>query len=904
MNFIKNLLKGDEGDRFLKRAFKIVKEINLLEEELEKLEDEELKLKTEKLKDRLEEGETLDDVLVEAFSLVREAAKRTLNQRHYDVQLVGGIALHEGRVAEMKTGEGKTLASTLPVYLNALKNDGVHVVTVNDYLARRDAVWMGQIYNLLGLSVGCLSQEGAYLYDETFKEEEVADEERDITGSFKIVDEFLRPSDRKSAYGADITYGTNNEFGFDYLRDNLVMSAEQAVQRSDKEGGWNFVIIDEVDSILIDEARTPLIISRPDEESGKLYQKFSRIAPKLKKEEDYTVDEKMKAVSLTQQGIDRVEKLLGVKDIYQEGGLRLVHHLEEALKAEILFKRDRDYVVRPSDDGGEVVIVDAFTGRLMPGRRYSEGLHQAIEAKERVKVQKESRTVATITFQNYFRKYKKVAGMTGTAVSSSEELFKVYGLEVVVVPTHKPLIRKELPDRVYKSEDGKLRAIAREVKKINQSGRPILLGTVSIEHNERLSSLLNQVGVEHRVLNAKNHEKEAEIIAQAGKLRAVTVATNMAGRGVDIILGGNPPSKEEAEKVKESGGLHVIGTERHEARRIDDQLRGRAGRQGDPGSSQFFVSLEDDLMRVFGGDKVKTMMNRLKIPEDEPIQSGIITKAIESAQSRIEGYHFDIRKHVLEYDEVINKQREKIYAMRREFIQQDSDVKIKEEVSRMMNEEVEELVYRHSTDTGDFNKETLWKDLQNLLPLSGEEEEKFKLLIDKSKSPEEAEDKIKNKALEVWNKKEEDLGEKVMRVLERSLLLRLLDELWMEHLESMQYIKTSVGLRAYGQRDPLVEYKKESHRLFKDLLASLRTHTTALVFRAELSSRSQAPSPTQNIQLQGPAKKAQGATQPAKRVKPGGKKIGRNDPCPCGSGKKWKKCGLKNTAEHQRNLTK
>ncbi|KKR14533.1 MAG: Protein translocase subunit SecA [Parcubacteria group bacterium GW2011_GWC1_39_29] len=632
MSFLSKIF-GDANDRYIKELMPIVQKINSLEKEYEQLSDFQMKDKTDEFKKRLTAGETLDDILPEAFALVREAAKRTLKQRAFDVQLMGGIILHRGGIAEMRTGEGKTLVATFPIYLNALTGRGVHLVSVNDYLVRLHSTWMGQIYDALGLTIGCINHDSSFLYDSTHTNKlEELDEKRDELGSFKVIHEFMRPVTRREAYLADITYGTNNEYGFDYLRDNMAYSVDQMAQRP----YHNYAIVDEVDSILIDEARTPLIISAPDQDSGDLYKTFSRVVPNLVENEDYNVDEKLKAVSITEKGIEKVEKTLNIKNIYDEGGVRFVHHLEQALKANVLFKRDRDYVVKDN----EIVIVDEFTGRLMPGRRWSEGLHQAVEAKESVNVQKESRTLATITFQNYFRLYDKLGGMTGTAITSAEEFHKVYGLDVVMVPTNKTMIRKDQQDQIYKTEAGKFKNVAREIKERHEKGQPVLVGTVSIEKNEMLSAILEREGIPHKVLNAKNHEKEAEIIAQAGQVGAVTVATNMAGRGVDIILGGNPPDSEEQRKAREAGGLHVIGTERHEARRIDDQLRGRAGRQGDPGSSQFFVSTEDDLARVFGGDRLKSIMNRLGVGEDDVIENRFVSNAIQQAQAKIEGHNF------------------------------------------------------------------------------------------------------------------------------------------------------------------------------------------------------------------------------------------------------------------------
>ena len=828
-----NKIFGDANENYLKKLQPIVEKINLLEKNYESLSDEKMKEKTLELKERLNPpaggGETLDEILSEAFALVREASKRTLKQRHFDCQLIGGIVLHQGKISEMKTGEGKTLAATLPMYLNALEGKGCHLITVNDYLARRDSVWMGQIYHALGLSVGCLNHEQSFLYEPDYKKppqgEErkissspfaVAREEkekmRDELGGFYIVEDFLRPCSRKEAYSADITYGTNNEFGFDYLRDNMAYEISQQVQR-----GFNFAIVDEVDSILIDEARTPLIISAPDVESSKWYEEFARIIPKLDSKTDYEIDEKMKAVTLTESGINKIEKILGAKNIYEEKGIKYLHHLEQALRAEALFKRDRDYVVKD----GEVIIVDEFTGRLMPGRRWSGGLHQAIEAKERVQVKPESLTLASITFQNYFRMYKKLAGMTGTAATSAEEFDKVYGLEVIIVPTNKPMIRKVISDRIYKTIDGKFKALVREIEERHKKGQPILVGTTSIEKNEYLGKLLDREGISHQILNAKHHEGEGQILAQAGKLGTVTIATNMAGRGVDIILGGNPQNPEEAKKIIELGGLHVIGTERHEARRIDNQLRGRAGRQGDPGSSQFFVSLEDDLMRIFGGDRIKSLMSVLKIPEDEAIEANLVSRVIEDAQSKIEGLNFDLRKHVLEYDDVLNKHREVIYKKRKEMLE------IKD-----------------------------WKSqIESFI-----------------KKPEE------KKALEG---KEKELKEN-FNPIAKLITLRNLDMLWMDHLENMEYLRDSVRLRAYGQQDPLVEYKNEGHKMFRGLLSTIESSIINTILR---------------VSLQSVGEKKIGLATEAQRS---GAKVGRNDPCPCGVKKpdgrpiKYKHCHGKN----------
>ncbi|MDD3399681.1 MAG: preprotein translocase subunit SecA [Candidatus Pacebacteria bacterium] len=804
---------GDANEKYLKKLQPIVDRINGLEEKFEGFSNEQLTNKTRELKEGARNG--LDEILPEAFALVREAAKRTLNQRHFDVQLIGGIVLHQGKIAEMKTGEGKTLAATLPVYLNALEGKGVHVITVNDYLAKRDTIWMGQIYHALGLSVGCIVHDAAYIYDPQYEpaQDGERDEERDKLGSFKVVESYLRPVERKEAYQADITYGTNNEFGFDYLRDNMAYGFDMMSQR-----GHHYVIVDEVDSVLIDEARTPLIISAPDTESSNWYQEFAKIIPTLDSQKDYEVDEQKKAVTLTEGGISRVEKALGMDNIYEEKGIKYVHHLEQALRAEVLFKKDRDYVVKD----GEVIIVDEFTGRMMPGRRWSGGLHQAIEAKEGVQIKPESLTLASVTFQNYFRMYKKLAGMTGTAATSAEEFDKVYHLDVAIIPTNNPLVRKDLPDRVYKTQNGKMAALVREIKERHEKGQPILVGTTSISKNEYLGKLLEREGVPHQVLNAKHHEKEGEIIAQAGRLGAVTIATNMAGRGVDIILGGNPPDQKEAEKVKESGGLHVIGTERHEARRIDNQLRGRTGRQGDPGSSQFFLSLEDDVMRIFGGEKMTSLMNLLKIPEDQPIEAKMVANAIESAQSKIEGMHFDLRKHVLEYDDVMNKQRETIYRKRREILEK-------------------------------FNDGTLGEYIKGLLLNAGYSKDDYL-------------------------KKEEEIGKEQMPQVEKIVALRSIDILWMNHLEEMESLRDSVRLRAYGQKDPLVEYKTEGHRMFQQLLGAIEDQIVNTMLKASLKSQPK-----------------QDAAGPAASTRVSGNTPGRNDPCPCGSGKKYKKCCGRNS---------
>ena len=820
MAFLEKIF-GSESGRALKEIQPIVSKINALESVVSALKDEELKAKTTEFRQRLSLGETLDEILPEAFAVVREASRRTLGQRHFDVQLIGGVVLHRGGIAEMKTGEGKTLVATLPLYLNALTGQGVHLVTVNDYLSRLHAVLMGQIYSFLGISVGIINHDESFIYDKTHTE---LDKERDEEGSFKVFNEFLRPVTRREAYHADITYGTNNEFGFDYLRDNIEYEADHLRQREP-----NFVVVDEVDSILIDEARTPLIISAPTTDSDDLYKTFANISTKLDKGEHYTVDEKFKTISLTDSGISKAEELLGVENIYTEKGIKYVHHLETSVRATALFHKDKDYVVKE----GEIIIVDEFTGRLQPGRRWSEGLHQAIEAKEHVSIQKESRTFASVTFQNYFRLYKKLAGMTGTAATSSEEFYKVYGLNVVSIPTNKPNARVDHNDLIFQTEVGKFKAISREIKERHNKGQPVLIGTVSIEKNELLSEYLKVEGVPHEILNAKNHSREGEIIAQAGKPSAVTIATNMAGRGVDIKLGGNPGSPEAYLQVKSSGGLFVLGTERHDARRIDNQLRGRSGRQGDPGETQFFVSLDDNLMRVFGGDGIKNMMGKLGIKEDDPIENRMITKSLESAQEKIEGFNFDARKHVLEFDDVLNFQRKIVYARRRDVLLGDDEV-------------VKTYIQEILVNTSDTEKKQI--------------EEKL-----------------------------ERADADYMRILRR-VILQSMDMYWVEHLEVMDYMRSSVNLRAYGQRDPLVEYKREGLQLFKDTEIAIGQEILKLIPQIQPSVKFyDAP-----VKLTETMEGASGLTAEAPKASesraPDGSKIGRNDPCFCGSGKKFKHC--------------
>lgn len=827
MSFL-NKIFGDPSKRYVKGIEPLLLKVNSFEESISSLSDEELKAKTEEFKKRIAGGETLDMILPEAFAVVREAGKRTLGERHFDVQILGGIVMHQGGIAEMRTGEGKTLVATLPAYLNALTGLGVHIVTVNDYLSKRDASWMGQVYNALGLSVSVISHESSFIYDGSFKEEEL-DKERDLKGSFKVVNEFLRPISRVEAYEADITYGTNSEFGFDYLRDNLEYEYSKVRQKR-----HNFAIVDEIDSILIDEARTPLIISAPSADSDLYYKKFATVAEKLKENEHYTVDEKMHSVLLTDEGIQKAEDILGLQNIYAEGGIKLVHHLETAVKAKALYHKDKEYVVK----NDEVIIVDSYTGRLQPGRRWSEGLHQAIEAKEGVSVQKESKTYASITYQNYFRMYSKLAGMTGTALTSSEEFYKVYGLNTVAIPTNKEVQRIDRDDLIYQTEKGKLIAIARKVKELQVKGQPVLIGTISIEKNEMLAEYLKTEGVRFEMLNAKNHEREGEIIAQAGREASVTIATNMAGRGVDIKLGGAPYNKEAHERVKELGGLFVLGTERHDARRIDNQLRGRSGRQGDPGETQFFVSMEDHIMRVFAADTVKNMMGRLGIPEDEAIQNKLISRSLESAQQKIEGLNFDARKHILEYDDVLNFQRKTFYERRRNILE--------------------------------GNNETIAEYYEKVL----------------EPAPLELKELVGTRLLEV--------GEDNFMKAFRELCLQTFDMFWVEHLEMMDYLRGSVNLRAYGQRDPLVEYKKEGLKLFKEMEESIMNSVLGAMTKVnestvEISARRDVES--QALKITGVTDAQNSNASQDKR-----KEVGRNDPCWCGAKKedgtpiKYKHC--------------
>jgi len=841
----------DSNEKELSRLQPTVERINSHEPQFESLSSDELRRKTDEFRARLGNGEALDELLPEAFAAVREAAKRTLSQRHFDVQLMGGIVLHQGKIAEMKTGEGKTLVATLPVYLNALTGKGTHVVTVNDYLAKRDCHWMGPIYHLLGVSVASIQHEASFLFDPDHEPEDAAWRH-------------LRPITRRQAYEADITYGTNNEFGFDYLRDNMVIDQSQCAQRL-----LHYAIVDEVDYILIDEARTPLIISGPAAEATQIYQTFAKLIPHLHQEVDYTVDERDRAATLTDEGISNMERLLKKEgllkapDLYDPSNQLLTHYLESAMKAHVLFRRDREYMVKD----GQVIIVDEFTGRLMHGRRYSEGLHQAIEAKEGVQVQRENITLATITFQNYFRLYEKLAGMTGTAVTEAEEFHKIYKLEVVVIPTNDPMIRTDSPDQIYQNEEAKFRAVAREIEELHGDERPVLVGTVSIEKSEHLSEMLKRKGIPHQVLNAKHHEKEAAIIAQAGQPGAVTVATNMAGRGVDIMLGPG---------IAEKGGLHIIGTERHEARRIDNQLRGRAGRQGDTGSSRFYVSLEDDVVRRFGGDRIKGLMQRVHLDEEVPIEHSLVSKAIEGAQTRIEGYHFDIRKHLVDYDDVVNKHREVIYSERRKIM---SGADIKANIQSMVTEEIQRLVasYLASEHAEEWDLEGLLNEVSTILPLPPS----LNASALSQMSRGDIEERLLEHASSLYEERERELSSENMRMLERLVMLRTIDRLWVQHLTAMENMRQGVGLHAVGGRDPLVMYKQEGQTAFQSLLAGIEHDVVHTIFKVGIA-KEKAPAPSPMAEA---AKRREAAM-----VGKAGNKVGRNDPCPCGSGKKYKKC--------------
>jgi len=836
-----NILKAGQG-KIKKKYDAIIDQINSMEPAISSLSDEQLRFKTPEFRARFEKGETLDDLMVETFAVVREAAKRTLNMRHFDVQLYGGIVLFEGKIAEMKTGEGKTLVATMPAYLFSITGKSTHIVTVNDYLAKRDSIWMGKVFNFLGVKVGLLqnNQEGF---------------------------------EKKEAYSSSIIYGTNNEFGFDYLRDNMVASKDALVQ-----DGHYFAIVDEVDSILIDEARTPLIISGVPYQSTELYKKMSKVVPKLKAEVDFEVDEKQKTAAITEEGVSSVEKIIGMENLYDPGNYLYIHALNQALKAHYLFKKDVDYILKD----GEVLIVDEFTGRILQGRRYSEGLHQAIEAKENVKIMEENQTLATITIQNYFRMYEKLSGMTGTALTESEEFRHIYKLETVVIPTNKPMIRNDMPDLIYKSEEAKFEAVVEDIKERYEIGQPVLVGTISIENSEILSSMLKVKGIPHQVLNARYHEKEAEIIANAGQNKTVTISTNMAGRGTDIVLG---------EGVIAMGGLHVLGTERHEARRIDNQLRGRSGRQGDPGSSQFYLSLQDDLLRLFGSDRIGGIMDRMNFPDDLPIAHPIINRSIENAQRQVESRNFEIRKHVLDYDDVMNKQREVIYERRKKALFEEN---LKESSVEMIENLIDTSFDSHlSVNT--YPEEWDLEEYKNyLIVMFGKDISKNILEKDKFESsrPDRValKEKILEKALKVYEERENDFKNEIMRQLEKIVVLNVIDNRWRDHLLEMDYLKEGIGLRSYGQHDPLVEYKHESFHLFKDMIEEVKNDTVKLLYNARIytgeEQERQHEKQYKNVSTSGPGDDSAEKKEPIINKE----KIGRNDLCPCGSGKKYKKC--------------
>jgi preprotein translocase subunit SecA len=855
MRSILNKFFGSGQDKNVSRLYPVIEEINALEPQMLEADDDEFKQFRLVYSARYNAGESLDEMLPEVFAWVREAARRTLGQRHFDVQMMGGIVLHQGKIAEMRTGEGKTLTATAAVALNAINGEGVHVITVNDYLARRDTQWMGRVYNRLGLSIGCIQHDEAFLFDPDWESPDPRLE-------------FLRPVERREAYLADITYGTNNEFGFDYLRDNMVVSAQQQVQR-----GLNFAIVDEVDNILIDEARTPLIISGQAERSTDKYYQFAQIVRQLRLDQHYEVDLKHKSATLTEEGVDRVEQLAGIPDgesIYDDRYIDLTHYLEQALKAEAIFHLDKDYIVRD----GEVIIVDEFTGRMMVGRRYSEGLHQAIEAKEGVRVQRQNVTMATITFQNYFRMYNKLAGMTGTAETEEEEFLRIYNLPVVVIPTNRPMIRDDYADLVYNTETAKFNAVIDEIEEMRDEGRPVLVGTVSIEASERLSFMLTQRGIPHDVLNAKQHEREASIVSGAGQPGVVTIATNMAGRGTDIILGPG---------VSEAGGLHIIGTERHEARRIDNQLRGRSGRQGDPGSTRFYLSLDDELMRRFGTDRIRGIMGRLGMDDETPIEHGIISKSIESAQTKVEGHNSDIRRHVVQYDDVMNRHREVIYADRGRIVAGDD---MSDKIDELVTEELESIVDRNvGQKSGDIDYEAVAEAYNGLFPLDSDTQRVTDEEI-AGLSQADLLDLLQEDADEAYQEVEDRFGAEAMRQVERHVLLSVIDRLWVEHLTSMDELREGVGLQAYGQKDPLVVYKTEGFRMFGQLTDHIRHDTVHTIFRVKPAIVEQ-PVQTRITEEATTVNRVDEEARPQQVTR---KKVGANAPCPCGSGKKFKHC--------------
>ncbi len=862
----------DSNEKEIRRLRMLVERINAREADTKKLKDGDFAKRTAQFRERLTGGTQLDDILAEVYALVRESARRSLNLRHFDVQLMAAIALHEGKVAEQKTGEGKTLSATPALTLNALAGRGVHLVTVNDYLARRDAGWMGPIYHLLGLSVSAIISEQSFLYDPTFDDATATD--------WRL--KHLRPITRKEAYAADITYGVNSEFGFDYLRDNMVSEISQRSQRE-----FHFAIVDEVDSVLIDEARTPHIISAPAAEATHKYYDYAKLVEKLTRETDYVIDEKLRTAHLTDHGILKVEKTLGLGNIY-ETDFETVHHIEAALKARALFTRDRDYVVKD----GQVIIVDEFTGRLLHGRRFSEGIHQAIEAKEAVAIQQESRTLATVSLQNYFRMYQKLAGMTGTAATEAEEFKKIYGLDVVMIPTHQPMVRTDYGDSVYKTPRAKYAAIVADIIEHHKRGQPVLVGTTSIDKNEIISDFLKRKGIPHNVLNAKNHLREAMIIAEAGKRQAVTVATNMAGRGVDIVLGGFPPSFEKLQnewekdhqEVVKLGGLHVIGSERHESRRIDNQLRGRSGRQGDPGSSRFYVSLEDDIMRLFGGDQVARLMTVFKLPEDVPLEHAMVSRAIEQAQVKVEGFHFDSRKHLVEYDDVLNKQREIVYRRRRKILEGESQ---RESILEKIFREIETVVGMYAGDGG-IERDKIVSEFVSMIPFDEASSQQLLRQLEQYHAAAEASEFLAGLVKQMYEAREQQTTPEVMRQIERWVSLQVIDSLWMDHLDAIDDLREGIGLRGYGQRDPLVEYKNEAFSMFERLIATIDSEIVHRIFKVQVQLAPQAAREFTNpTNLTNPTNEIHQPINPSPTTP---KKLGRNDPCPCGSGKKYKKC--------------
>jgi len=888
----------DANEKELVRMRPLVIKINSIEEKVKKLKDEEFSEKTAEFRERLGMGETLDDILPEAFALVREAAFRKIGERHFDVQLIAGIVLHRGAVAEQKTGEGKTLSAIPALYLNAISSRGAHLVTVNDYLARRDCGWMGPIFHLLGLKTASMIHDQSFIYDPAFEDKSAFD--------WRLI--HLRSITRREAYLADVTYGINSEFGFDYLRDNMVSDISQTAQR-----GFHYAIVDEVDSVLIDEARTPHIISAPDMEPTKKYYDYAKIVEKLTKEMDFSVDEKLHTAHLTEHGVLKVEKMMGVDNIYEKD-FTAVHHIEAALKARTLFTRDKDYVVKD----GQVIIVDEFTGRLLQGRRFSEGLHQAIEAKEGAQIQQESRTLATVSLQNYFRMYEKLAGMTGTAATEAEELHKIYKLDVVMVPTNKPMVRDDRPDLVYKTMRAKFAAVVSEIEACYKKGQPVLVGTTSIEKNEILSEFLKRKGVPHEVLNAKNHVGEAAIISNAGKKGVVTVATNMAGRGVDINLGGQPLTKYQLTDNKEQkttnkeyeelirewrrnheeivhiGGLHVIGTERHESRRIDNQLRGRSGRQGDPGSSRFFVALDDDIMRLFGGDQVAHLMTVFKLPEDVPLEHAMVTRAIEQAQVKVEGFHFDSRKHLVEYDDVLNKQREIVYKLRRQIMMGEN---LKELILEKLNSQIENFVNLYAAEgIVEAEKEKIIQEFVSIIPFDPNSQRQLHGQIGERHNAQDIAEFLGRVVKDTYSQKEKQLTSEVMRQVEKWVALSVVDNLWMDHLDAIDDLREGIGLRGYGQLDPLVEYKNEAYSMFERLVSAIDYEITHRIFKVQVQISPDQLRALQQEQQTVITKSAQQQVSKQAIKQSSDKKLGRNDPCWCGSGKKWKRCHYPQTS--------